>query len=685
MLTGLATLAPVLVGAGLWVLLLASSTNRYERLATELARETHQSIVLLDDLNEAGRAGREYLLAADPAERRAFRRAASRVDRWLAAPPGYDEPAERFAIVGIERPWRGAKRLTASGPARDRAPRQDGAGFYKEDRFGAQIDDSVAALERLMSGSQAELTSDIAAAQDAARLNWLLGLVAVALALLAAALVARGMGARLTRPLEQLAEAARSLAAGHLGHRVSIESTAELNEVGSTFNAMAEALAEQRDELERHAFADSLTGLANRPLFEDRTQHALERLAENERVAVLVVDLDAFKLVNDGLGHSCGDALLRQAGERMAAAIRPSDTLARLGSDEFAVVLEAVRGPDDALTAADRVRKSLGEPFSIGHSDVHVTASVGIALSTTSTEEASELLRRADMATHRVKHRGGNGVEFFDPTMDDRAAGRLEMVNALRGAERRGELVLHYQPIFDMDNGEIRAAEALLRWDRPGYGIVPPLDFVPLAEETGVIVPLGAWVLREACAEAMRWRRAGIHGVPVTANVSARQLLDSRFESVVTGALRSTGLAPEGLVLEVTESSVMQNAEAAIAKLGRISAGGVRIALDDFGEGYSSLSQLRALPIDILKLSRPFVAELMDEGSDAALLRGIVELARSLRLRLVAEGIEYAEQQALLRALDCPLGQGFLFSRPLEPVALRELLAQRQGSARSPV
>jgi diguanylate cyclase (GGDEF)-like protein len=491
------------------------------------------------------------------------------------------------------------------------------------------------------------------------------------------------MGARLTRPLEQLAEAARSLADGHLGHRVSIDSTAELNEVGTTFNAMAEALAEQRGELERHAFADSLTGLANRPLFEDRTRHALERLAERERAAVLVVDLDAFKLVNDGLGHSCGDALLRQVAERMDAAIRPSDTLARLGSDEFAVVLETVRGPDDALTAAERLCKSLEQPFLISGSEVHVTASVGIALSTTAPDDASELLRRADMATHRVKHRGGNGVEFFDPTMDDQAAGRLEMANALRRAEGRGELVLHYQPIFDLDTGEIRAAEALLRWDRPGHGIVPPLDFIPLAEETGVIVPLGAWVLREACAEAMRWQRAAIQGVPVTANVSARQLLDSRFESIVTGALRSTGLAPERLVLEVTESSVMHNAEAAIAKLRRISAVGVRIALDDFGEGYSSLSQLRALPIDILKLSRPFVAELMDEGSDAALLRGIVELARSLRLRLVAEGIEHAEQQALLRALDCPLGQGFLFSRPLEAVAVRELLAQRQGSARA--
>jgi len=451
--------------------------------------------------------------------------------------------------------------------------------------------------------------------------------------------------------------------------------------VGRTFNAMAAALERQREELERHAFADSLTGLANRALFEDRTTHALERLADKaERLAVLVLDLDGFKLVNDALGHSCGDALLRHATDRMTVALRPSDTLARLGSDEFAVLLENVRGLDDALGAAERLREALQEPFMLKGSDVLVTASIGIALSTEKTRDAAELLRRADLAMYRVKEHGRNASEFFDPAMDDQAAERLDMVNALRRAVERDELVVHYQPIIDLETGTVCAAEALLRWDRPGRGLVSPLEFIPLAEETGVIVPIGEWVLNHACAEAKLWSRSGLADVPVTVNVAARQLLDPGFESIVAGALTKNGLQPGRLILEVTESSVMQNADVTIAKLDRVSETGVRIALDDFGEGYSSLGHLRELPIDILKIARPFVQELTDDEHDPALVRGIIELARSLGLRLVAEGIEYPEQHAILRAFDCPLGQGFLFARPLEAEQLRELLEQRRDA-----
>jgi diguanylate cyclase (GGDEF)-like protein len=540
LLTGLAVMAPVLLGAGLWVLLLTRSTNDYRELATEVTRETHHSVVLLDNLNAAGGAGRNYLLEGTPSARLLFHKEAARVDRGLSNPGAYDEPAERIALVGIARPWRQAEATFARRG--------------EEDAFSAQIDLAASGLERLMSDSQAELVEDVASVDDRASFNWLVGLGGVALALLIAAVVAQRMGRRLTAPLEQLADAARSLGSGHLGHRVAIDSTTELNEVGATFNAMAAALGEQRAELERHAFADSLTGLANRSLFEDRTRHALERLQNGERIAVIVVDVDAFKLVNDGLGHACGDALLRHAAERMTGAVRPTDTLARLGSDEFAVLLETVRGPDDALGAADRVRRAFEEPFALRSSEVRVTVSVGIALSGDASADAVELLRRADMAMYRVKQHGRNSVEFFDPGMDDQAAERLEMANALRLAAGRGELEAHYQPIFDLDTGEVRAAEALLRWNRPGRGTVAPLDFIPLAEKTGEIVSLGSWILRAACAEARDWQEAGIRGVPVTVNVSARQLLDARFESVVAEALATTGLDPSGLILEVTES-----------------------------------------------------------------------------------------------------------------------------------
>jgi diguanylate cyclase (GGDEF)-like protein len=393
-----------------------------------------------------------------------------------------------------------------------------------------------------------------------------------------------------------------------------------------------------------------------------------------------VLDLDGFKLINDALGHSCGDALLKQAGERMTTMLRPSDTLARLGSDEFAVLLESVRGLDDALGAAERLREAFRAPFVLKGSDVLMTVSVGIALSTEATHDATELLRRADLAMYRAKAHGGNSSEFFDPAMDDQAAERLELVNALRRAVDRDELVVHYQPITDLETGEMRAAEALLRWNRSGRGLVAPLEFIPLAEETGLILPIGEWVLNAACAEAQAWLRSGLTDMPVTVNVSARQLLDSRFEAVVADALSATGLEAGRLVLEVTESVVMKNVETTIAKLDRISATGVRIALDDFGEGYSSLGQLRTLPIDILKIARPFVHELTEDDNDPALVRGIIELARSLGLRMVAEGIESPEQEAMLRAFGCPLGQGFLFARPLEPQQLHAMLAGRPGT-----
>jgi len=667
LLAALAVIAPLLLGAGLWILLLSHSAREYRQLASEAAAESDASVLVLQHLNEAEEAGISYMQTGSRMALREFRETAARVDRELADTARYDEPGERIAFVSIRQPWELAKQHIA----RDRGH----AGM--QDTFEGHMHIAADGLENVMAGSQDEVDGELAASERAARLNWLLGLSAVTVALLLAAFLASRLSRSLVRPLEQLAQAARSLAAGHLGHRVAIRSPAELKEVGTTFNTMAAALQEQREELERHAFADSLTGLANRALFEDRTRHALERVAGGpERVAVLVLDLDGFKLVNDGLGHACGDALLKQAAARMSTVLRPSDTLARLGSDEFAVLLESVRGLDDTLGAAERLREAFRDPFALKSSDVSVTASIGIAMSTAGCDE-TELLRRGDLAMYRVKAHGRDACEFFDPAMDDQAAERLEMVNALRWAVERDELVVHYQPIMDLESGDVRAAEALLRWQRPGRGLVSPLEFIPLAEQTGAIVALGEWVLNAACSEAQRWQRDGLADVPVTVNVSARQLLDSRFEAIVAGALVASGLDASRLILEVTESSVLQNADVTIAKLDRISATGVRIALDDFGEGYSSLGQLRQLPIDILKIARPFVRELTDDDHDPALVRGIIELARSLGLRLVAEGIESPEQEAILRAFDCPLGQGFLFARPLEVEALRTLLSER--------
>ena len=540
-------------------------------------------------------------------------------------------------------------------------------------------------VEQLVDDSESEIRSDLAATSRLNRVQALIALAALLASLGIAALLARRLAAAALRPIHRLTQAARAFGSGHLGHRVEVTSSAELHEMAETFNGMAEALQQQHRQLEQQAFTDSLTGIPNRALFEDRARHALDRsLRTNERIAVLMIDLDDFKLVNDGLGHSSGDELIALAARRIDDATRPADTVARLGGDEFAVLLEDVRGLDDALGAAERIRRLFDSPFVLGGSDVVVSTSIGIAMAVDSLD-AEELLRRADLAMYRVKENGKDGTAFFDPAMEDRAVDRLDVLSGLRRALERDELVVHYQPVVSLETGDVVGAEALMRWDRPGHGLVPPLEFIPFAEETGLIQPMGAWILKEACTQARRWREDGAPGVVVGVNVSARQLLDPDFEQIVSGALAESGLEADALVLEVTESSVMQNPDVTIPKLDRIVDTGVHLTLDDFGEGYSSLSHLQRLPVMGLKIARPFVKGLADPSGDSRLVRGIIELAHSLELQLVAEGIELPEQRDALRALGCPLGQGFLFARPLALPAFHALLREQQHPDAGPL
>ena len=504
LIAALTVMVPLLVGAGLWVILLSNSAGIYKDLAREVSLEEEKSVALLQGMNAAQDSGSRYMEGGSETDLRDFQRSATSIDRALAG-ERYDEYAERRLLAAAERWWESAKSRVA-------AYRPGGTGD-PEDAFEADLDSATSSVRRLMFESEQEVRDDLAAGERDEQLNWLFGLVALALALVLATLLANRLSKTLVRPLEQLTRAARSLGEGHLDHRVSINSTAELNEVGGTFNAMAAALEEQRAELERQAFADALTGLPNRALFEARARSALDRAAgAAQRVAVLVLNLDGFKLVNDGLGHACGDTLLGQAAGRMRAVVRPSDTLARLGGDQFALLFENVRGLDDALGAGERLRQAFRTPFRLKDSDVLVTASVGIALSAEATQDAAELLRRADLAVHSVKQHGKNATEFFDPDMDDQAADRLATLNALRRAVDRDELVVHYQPIIDLDTGDVRAVEALLRWDRPDVGMVQPVDFIPLAEETGLIVQLGRWVLHAACSEAQAWTTSRLPG-----------------------------------------------------------------------------------------------------------------------------------------------------------------------------
>jgi diguanylate cyclase (GGDEF)-like protein len=579
----------------------------------------------------------------------------------------------------VNRDWQAAVNQLHGTPTGIASPSDDATD--PEDVFEEHVNAAIGGVERLVEGSEREIDADLAATERLNRAQALIALAALFISLGIAALLARRLAAGTLRPIHHLTHAARAFGSGHLGHRVTVDSSAELQEMADTFNRMAGALQEQHDQLERQAFTDSLTGIANRALFEDRARHALNRsTGTSEQIAVLMIDLDDFKLVNDGLGHSSGDALIALAAQRISESSRPSDTVARLGGDEFAVLLEGIRGLDDALDAAERIRHLFDLPFQLNGSDVLVSASIGIALAVDALD-AEELLQRADLAMYRVKEHGKNGTTFFDPAMEDRAVRRLEALSALRKAIERDELVVHYQPILSLETGEVVAAEALMRWDRPGHGLVPPLDFIPLAETTGLIGPMGAWILKEACTQARAWQQPGAAGVMVAVNVSARQLMDPDFEQIVSAALAETGLAPELLVLEVTESSVMQNPDVTIPKLDRIVQRGVQLTLDDFGEGHSSLSHLQRLPVLGLKIARPFVKGLADPEGDSRLVRGIIELANSLELNLVAEGIELPEQRDALQALGCRLGQGFLFARPLELPALQALLLEQRRAA----
>jgi len=433
------------------------------------------------------------------------------------------------------------------------------------------------------------------------------------------------------------------------------------------------ARREAEEELRHQAFHDSLTGLANRALFTDRLEHALQRQpAGSIGAAVLFLDLDDFKTINDSLGHLAADQLLRATGDRIKSVLRSADTVARFGGDEFAVLLDEVVHPSIAARTADRIAQALATPFTVGDRELFVSASIGIAIGC----DPEELLRAADVAMYRVKAGGKGHHAFYEPAMDDAVFSRLELVADLRRAALRNEFVLHYQPTVSLADRRIVGVEALLRWQHPTRGLIPPLEFVSLAEETGLIVSIGRMVLMKACQQVATWQRELKLEPPLrlAVNVSARQLQDPGFAADVDGALRASGLDPSCLTLELTESVLMQSGPLGTAALGRLRQLGVQLALDDFGTGYSSLGYLQELPVQVVKIDRSFVQDMHKRERSAALVRAIIDLGGGLGLSLVAEGVEEEAQAAELRRLGCDTGQGFLFARPLETEALEELL-----------
>jgi diguanylate cyclase (GGDEF)-like protein len=431
-------------------------------------------------------------------------------------------------------------------------------------------------------------------------------------------------------------------------------------------------------EAMEQAFHDSLTGLASRALFLDRLDHALARAArEGTRLAVLFVDLDRFKNVNDSLGHVAGDYLLIGVAERLRSCLSADDTAARLGGDEFAVVLEAVGDDGRATRTARKIIDRLRAPFVINGSEAFVDASVGIAFNDEGETDGKALIRNADLAMYQAKKDGKGRYEIFKPAMRSMFLGTVAMEAGLRRALDHGDFVLHYQPVVELQTGRITGLEALVRWQHPERGLVPPPEFIPLAEETGLILAIDRWVLDQACRQAAVWnaRRPPDQYLTICVNLSARQLQQTDLPDFVAATLVRAGLDPRCLVIEITESLLLNDTEPTLARLHRLKDLGVRLAIDDFGTGYSSLAYLRRFPVDIIKIDKSFVAG-TEEGADAsALARAIVQLGQVLRLATIAEGIESAGQLAELRSAACPFGQGYYFSKPVAAAEIDELLS----------
>ena len=428
----------------------------------------------------------------------------------------------------------------------------------------------------------------------------------------------------------------------------------------------------QEETIRWQAFHDELTGLPNRSLLEERLGQLIavsER--QNLHVAVMFIDLDRFKQVNDSLGHDFGDRLLKIVADRIAGCLRQEDTIARMGGDEFTALLPGIENEEAVFAVAGKILAVLADPVDLGEHEVYVSGSIGVSLHPVDGNDVQSLLKHADVAMYRSKEQGGNACCLYTPSMGEVAIDNLHMESALRKALPRGEFFLAYQPQVDLETGGMRTVEALCRWRHAEMGIIPPQDFIPLAEDTGVIFALGEWVLREACRQARSWHDAG-RPLRVSVNLSARQLAQPGLADLVRSVLAETGLGPEWLELELTENAIMKNTESVVDVLGGLRDLGVRLTLDDFGTGYSSLSYLRQFRFDVLKIDHSFVASIVDDEVNQAVVQAIIDLSRSLKLEVVAEGVETVDQRRALQALGCRTAQGYLFSPPVSADAIRD-------------
>ncbi len=489
----------------------------------------------------------------------------------------------------------------------------------------------------------------------------------------------------ITHPLSRLATLMRAVSDGKdYSVRSDDVGKDEIGYLADGFNQMLEKIDAHDYKLRKIAHYDNVTALPNRHYFNQCLEEAIANAArEKQHVGVLFVDLDNFKVVNDTLGHNVGDMLLKTVAERIASSLRGSDCVCRIGGDEFAVILQELPGHGEAAVVAGKILNELSQVVWVNDSEIYVGASIGISLFPDDAPDINALLRCADVAMYYAKSRGKNNFQLFQQDMEGKALKRLALESAMRKALEKKEFVLHYQPQVDLANGKVIAVEALIRWPRPDLGVVGPTDFIPVAEESGLIVPLGEWVLRTACRQAKDWLDDGVP-LRVAVNLSSRQFNDERLVDNILAITREIGLPAHLLELELTESLLMDSKESSVNKLGELKRAGFMLSVDDFGTGYSSMSYLKRFPLHALKIDRSFIQDLPYNQDDVAITRAIISMAQSLGLEIVAEGVETPEQMQFLRESGCELSQGFFFGHAVPPEKIGPMMQHAMASGLEP-